>query len=192
MAARATAQLSRDGLFRVVFASGSQGHEADFDLIRDEIAGFVTADPARRLTILGHFRTETLPEALRAQTEHHPFLPYADYLALLAGADVAVMPLQDDIFNRCKSGVRVIDAASVGLVPLVSAVGDLSALVEDGQTGFIARAPGDWARALELLAANPARLQSMSRAARARLETHWSAQAAAHIVDPEILDWIRT
>ena len=192
MAARAAAQLSRDGLFRVVFASGSQGHEADFDLIRDEIAGFVTADPARRLTILGHFRTETLPEALRAQTEHHSFLPYADYLALLAGADVAVMPLQDDTFNRCKSGVRVIDAASVGLVPLVSAVGDLSALVEDGQTGFIARTSGDWARALELLAANPARLQSMSRAARARLETHWSAQAAAHIVDPEILDWIRT
>lgn len=192
IAARGAAQGSRDGLFRVVFASGSQGHEADFDLIRDEIAGFVTANPTRRLTILGHFRTEALPDALRAQTEHHPFLPYADYLALLAGADVAVMPLQDDIFNRCKSGVRVIDAASVGLVPVVSPVGDLSVLVEDGRTGFIARAPGDWARTLELLASDPVRLRTMSKAARASLETRWSAQAAAHIVDPEILDWIRT
>jgi len=58
-----------DGLFRVVFASGSQGHEADFEIIAEMITKFVTAAPDRRLLILGHFRTDLLPPALRARTE---------------------------------------------------------------------------------------------------------------------------
>lgn len=180
-----------DGLFRVVFSSGSQGHEADFELISDEIAGFITSKPERRLVILGHFRLETLPAALAAQTEHHSFLPYHDYLKHLAGADAAVMPLQDDLFNRCKSAVRVIDAASVGVPSVVSAVGDQSTLVEDGRTGFVARDPSDWVDALERLASDPARASNMRKAVRNMLETRWSAQPAPHIVDSEILVWIR-
>ncbi|SMX26819.1 D-inositol-3-phosphate glycosyltransferase [Pelagimonas phthalicica] len=190
----ATAMAAResDDLFRVVFASGSQGHEADFDLIRDQVSAFVTADPNRRLTILGHFQLDHLPEALAAQVEHHPFSQYDQYLARLAGADVALMPLQDDIFNRCKSGVRVIDAASVGLPAIVSSVGDLPNLVRDGETGFVAAAPGDWTAALEALAADPTRRAAMRAATRQDLETRWSAQAADHIISPEVLAWIRT
>ncbi|MEO1493923.1 MAG: glycosyltransferase [Pseudomonadota bacterium] len=182
----------RDGLFRVVFASGSQGHEADFEIIADAVADFIAAAPDRRLMVLGHFRTDRLPAALQARTEHHKFLPYADYLAHLAMADVAVMPLQDDIFNRCKSAVRVIDAASVGLASVVSSVGDLGSLVEEGDTGFVARTPNDWRTALETLAADSARSRAMGHAARARLETRWAAQAAPHIIDPAVLDWIHT
>lgn len=91
-AAAIAARGPADGLFRVVFASGSQGHEADFDLIKTDVAAFVTADPTRRLTILGHFQTDKLPASLMKQTEHHPFLSYDAYLTNLARADVAVMP----------------------------------------------------------------------------------------------------
>lgn len=189
-AAAIAARGAEDGLFRVVFASGSQGHEADFDLIKSEVAAFVTADPARRLTILGHFKTNRLPASLPAQTEHHPFLGYDAYLANLARADVAVMPLQDDLFNRCKSGVRVIDAAAVGVTSIVSAVGDLPTMIDHGQTGFVARSPGDWRQALETLATDRARARAMGRAARETLEARWSVQASPHIVDPALLDWV--
>lgn len=180
-----------DGCFRVVFASGSQGHEADFKLISEELARFVTADASRRLVILGHFQKSHLPAGLAAQTEHHPFSDYDQYLMRLATADVAVMPLQDDIFNRCKSGVRVIDAASVGLPSVVSDVGDLSALIEEGQTGFVARAPQDWRQALEALASDPTRSAAMCRAARERLETRWAGHPVPHVISSEILDWVR-
>lgn len=181
-----------DGLFRLVFASGSQGHEADFEVVADAIADFIISAPDRRLRILGHFRTEMLPPALRDRTEHYKFLPYEAYLTHLAAADVAVMPLQDDIFNRCKSAVRVIDAASVGLTSVVSDVGDLQCLVEDGVTGYIARCQTEWHELLKKLVNNRARTREMGRAARAKLETQWVGRAAPHIVDQTVLDWIET
>lgn len=190
--AAAAAQAEQDGLFRLVFASGSQGHETDFNLIRDEITDFVTAAPNRRLTILGHFDKAHLPEALHAQTELHPFTPYERYLTLLAEADLAVMPLCDDLFNRCKSAVRVIDAASVGLAAVVSPVGDQVHMIEEGKTGFVARNPGDWQAAFQALASDPARARDMGQAARQALETRWVGQPAPHLFAPELLDWVRT
>ncbi|MEL6690815.1 MAG: hypothetical protein AAFP28_10895, partial [Pseudomonadota bacterium] len=97
--AQAMARKEKADGFTVVFASGSQGHEADFEEIASQVEAFVTADPSRRLMILGHFRLKMLPRALRAQTVQHSFLPYDEYLATLASADVAVMPLLDDLFN---------------------------------------------------------------------------------------------
>lgn len=181
-----------DGLFRLVFASGSQGHEADFEIIADAVADFVAAAPDRRLRILGHFRTELLPPAIQSRTEHYKFLPYEEYLTHLAAGDVAVMPLQDDIFNRCKSAVRVIDASSVGLTSVVSDVGDLKCLIENGVTGHVARTPADWRQLLEKLSNNRAKTHEMGRAARRKLETRWAAQPAPHIIDQAVLDWIET
>ena len=155
-----------------------------------QVEAFVTADPTRRLMILGHFQVKMLSRALRAQTVQHSFLPYDEYLATLASADVAVMPLLDDLFNRCKSGVRVIDAASVGVPAIVSAVGDLPNLVTP-ETGFLARQQADWRQALEALAADPARQAAMGQAARTTLEQRWSAQAADHIVSPELIEWVQ-
>lgn len=190
--AAAMARAEKDETtFRVVFASGSQGHEADFSLIADQLTGFITADPARRLVILGHFKMDSLPDALRAQTEQQAFVPYAQYLTLLAQADVAVMPLQDDLFNRCKSGVRVIDAASVGVPSLVGTVGDLPALIKDGETGIIAQTPEDWTAALDRLAGDRAACAAMGQAARRDLEEHWTGQPAPQIIAPEVLEWLR-
>jgi len=190
--AMARAAGAQDGLFRVVFASGSQGHEADFDLIGDMLAAFITADPNRRLVILGHFKPAHLSGALAAQTDFHPFTDYDVYLEKLATADVAVMPLQDDQFNRCKSGVRVIDAASVGLPAIVSNVGDLPNLVIEGETGFVASTPQEWRTALETLASDPQKMATMRKAARHTLETRWSGQPDPHVIAPEILEWVQT
>lgn len=186
------AKRPKDGLFRVVFASGSQGHEADFDLIKDEITAFVTADSNRRLVILGHFNKGHLSPALTAQTEMHPFTTYDHYLVLLAQADVAVMPLQNDIFNQCKSAVRVIDAASVSVACIASDVGDLPALIDDVKTGFIARTSGDWTAALQMLADAPSKKSAMKKATRTALETSWSLQTGKHIIAPQILEWVKS
>lgn len=187
--AAAMASKAQHDDFTVVFASGSKGHEADFEEIAAPLEAFITADPARRLMLLGHFDMDALSPALAAQSVHHTFIPYDGYLATLASADVAVMPLMDDQFNHAKSGVRVIDAASVGVPAIVSTVGDLSALVTP-ETGFVAHNPQDWTHALETLAADRPRAAAMGKAARKALESHWSGQAKDHIIAPELIDWV--
>ncbi|MCB2117469.1 MAG: glycosyltransferase [Rhodobacteraceae bacterium] len=175
--------------FTVAFASGSQGHEVDLATMLPELVRFLLAAPDRRLLVLGHFDIERLPQEIAQRTETRPFLGYDAYLDALASADCAILPLGDDLFNRCKSGVRVIDAASVGIPSIVSNIGDAPTLIEPGKTGIVA-GPGQWLEALETLAADRKATAEMGRAARRALEESWSARMAPPIIDPEVRDWV--
>ena len=177
--------------FRVAFASGSMGHEVDFALISDDIAAFLDADPHRQLLILGHFDSKLLPEALRGRVEAHAFTTYDRYLETLASADCAVMPLTDDLFNRCKSAVRVIDAAAVAVPSLVGEVSDMANMVRDGETGRVLGPGASWRDALEALARDRAATHGMGQAARADLQANWTPRPGLPIVEQEIIDWVR-
>lgn len=189
----ALARTTRDpqAPFRVAFASGSQGHEMDFAVMGDEMAEFLAADPNRQLVILGHFNPELLPEKLRGQAEVHPFTDYDGYLAALATVDCAVMPLTDDAFNRCKSAVRVIDAAAVAVPSIVTTIGDMANVVRDRETGRVLQ-PGDsWRAALEAMAEDRAATAELGRAARADLERRWRGDRdGLPVIEPEILKWV--
>ena len=99
------------------------------------------------------------------------------------------MPLTADIFNGCKSAVRVLDAAAVGVPSVVADVGDLTFAVKPGETGFVATDAASWTAALEDLAES-GRARRMGQAARVMLEARWQASDAAHIIAPEILRWV--
>ena len=194
LAAGARAHAARpapDGGFRIAFASGSQGHEADFAEIAEAIEAFVMAAPKRRLLLLGHIDQARLPRALRTRTDAHPFLNYETYLNALARADCAVMPLADDVFNRCKSAVRVIDAAAISIPSVVGSVGDQPKMIDDSRTGYVARRHEDWLTKLTTLAENPEQTKQMGAAARQALEAEWSGQDGAHIVDPVNIEWVQ-
>lgn len=180
---------SDDGMFRVGFASGSQGHEADLATILESVAAFILAKPNRRLCVLGHFDVRFLPQALLPRVEQQGFTDYATYLGALAQLDCTVMPLTADIFNGCKSAVRVLDAAAVGVPSVVADVGDLAFAVQAGETGFVATDAASWAAALEELA-EPGRARQMGQAARAAVGARWQASDAEHIIAPEILRWV--
>ena len=180
----------KDGLFRVAFASGSQGHEIDLGEIIKPLSEFIQADRKRRLMLIGHFDMTHLPDGLEAQVETVKFLGYDRYLASLTRANCTVMPLCDDAFNRCKSAVRVLDAASVGVPAIVADVGDLPTVVKDGETGFVAREQHDWMDALRAMAASPEIAERMGQKARSNLENHWQASDQPHIIAPELLEWV--
>ncbi len=189
-AALALRKREPDAPFRVAFASGSMGHEIDFALIAGDIAGFLDAAPDRQLVILGHFDDKLLPQELRGRVESHKFAGYGGYLETLASVDCAVMPLTDDIFNRCKSAVRVIDAAAVAVPSLAGQVSDMAQMVQDGETGRVL-APGDsWRDALEALATDRAACAEMGRAARADLQASWAVRPGLPVVEPPVLDWV--
>ncbi|MEL7105795.1 MAG: hypothetical protein AAGM21_07735 [Pseudomonadota bacterium] len=178
-----------DDGFTAVFASGSSGHEVDLLSIADPLEMFLRRSDIRRLKILGRFELDRLPDGLRSRAILEPFKDYPAYLASLARADCAILPLVDDAFNRCKSAVRVIDAASVGLPSVVGSTGDGTAMVRHGETGMIAAADG-WYDALERLARNPDRTSGMGMTARRDLETRWSAHTAMPILEPSFISEI--
>ncbi|MDF3415049.1 glycosyltransferase [Sulfitobacter sp. M57] len=179
-----------DGMFRVAFASGSQGHEIDLAEILPPLSAFIQADRNRRLMLIGHFDLTHLPEGLKPQIETVAFRDYDRYLSAVARADCTVMPLCDDAFNRCKSAVRVLDAASVGVPSIVAGVGDLASVVNSGETGIVVQQGGSWMQALREIAACPKAAAQMGRNARANLEERWCASDQPHIIAPELIEWV--
>ena len=181
---------THDTVFRVAFASGSRGHEADFDDVLAPLSDFILAAGNRRILVLGHFDAKRLPDRLRDRVDRVAFSGYDAYLQALAAADCALMPLCDDQFNQCKSAVRVIDASAVGVPSIASQVGDLPFMCKHGLTGFVAKDQGDWTEALTVLAADPRAARQMGIAARKDLERHWAASDRTHIIDPELIEWV--
>ncbi|MEM9032856.1 MAG: hypothetical protein AAGB18_09430, partial [Pseudomonadota bacterium] len=113
---------NRGGGFTAALASGSRGHDADVDVAREGISEFLAARPDRRLLIVGTLDLARFPKSVQGQIDQRPFCDYPAYLKSLALADCVLLPLADDPFNRCKSAVRAIDAAAVGVPVIASPV----------------------------------------------------------------------
>lgn len=80
----------------------------------------------------------------------HPVLPYEDYRAMLDASDIALLPLADNAFDRCKSDLKFLECAEAGVPVLASHVvyGDT---VKPEKTGFIYRDAEEFKRHLHAL-----------------------------------------
>jgi hypothetical protein len=125
----------------------------------------VLAEAGDRLAVEVVFERETFDALRTPHKRFHPLLPYPAYRALMAGCEIAFMPLADTRFNSFKSDLKFVEAGAHGLACLASPV-VYEATIRDGETGMIVRTPAEFGAALRALLADPARAQAMGAAAR--------------------------
>jgi glycosyltransferase involved in cell wall biosynthesis len=95
-----------------------------------------------------------------------------ELIALYRSCDLFVLPTAAEAF-----GIAAVEAAAVGLPVLTTAVGGLTDIVVEGQTGYLIQ-PGDRAALisrLHLLARDADLRQRLGRAGRQRVEAHFDA-----------------
>ncbi|MHB2210026.1 glycosyltransferase family 4 protein [Methylobacterium sp. CM6257] len=139
------------------------------------IVGSAFEDEARERALVARIAEAGLSERVSLQ----PFV--ADPAALYRWADVVTMPSQ-----RPESLGRVaIEAMSYGVPPLVTDIGGLPEIVENGRTGWIVPpgGPEPIADALARIATDPASWKGFGRAARERYESLFSEASAAEGID---------
>lgn len=84
------------------------------------------------------------------ETAHKTFTPrcsYGRYQEILASTDIALLPLEDTAFNRCKSDLKFLECAGHGAAVICSPTVYRHS-VTDGQTGLIADELSDFGDAL--------------------------------------------
>ncbi len=91
---------------------------------------------------------------------------YPRYLALLSQGDIALLPLSDTLFNRCKSDLKFIECASHQVVALASPVVYADS-IDDGRTGMLFRSPEEFEAKLRFLVENPEDRAAIAGRARA-------------------------
>ncbi len=170
------------GPLRVLFM-GTATHDADLALVLPALERLRSAYGERvRIDVLGVKRGElpafvnrvSLPTAAAAS-----YPGFVNWIIQQNAWDVGLAPLIDTSFNRCKSPIKVLDYAALGMAVLASDIDVYRGSVADGPGGMLVReSPAAWFEGLSLLAGDWRLLQKLRDGARAGFAAHTlSAQA---------------
>jgi glycosyltransferase involved in cell wall biosynthesis len=182
--ARQQASAIREKPFRILIPSGSLAHAADTEVAIDGVRRFLERYPKAQIITIGHFDPGNALYNNKG-LKKLPFLPYSEYLRVLATADCVLVPLAESAFNDGKSIVRLIDATEVGVPVVASPAGEYS---ETGLSSafYSARSPAEWCSALETIAASRREASGVLRAAREQVRAPRLLRSIWADLDPQV------
>ena len=125
--------------------------------------------PGLRLKIIADFDlpgcgVATLPVAWHADSEARE----------LAAAHIGIAPMRDDDWSRGKCALKVLQCMAAGLPVVSSRAGANAEVIREGETGFLASSPAEWAARIALLAQDAGLRQRMGEAGRRLVEADYS------------------
>lgn len=157
---------------------GSRTHEFDWLEVRDALAVVLGEHNHVLFRFLGMAYPEKLP---MRKLSHRPWTTdLGQHYRNQTAFDIGLAPLQNSPFNRCKSALKFMEGAALGIPMVCSRVPAYEALVEHGVTGYLARTPDDWLRYLTLLVNEPELRVKIGDAARAAAR-EWTMDKKIHL-----------
>ncbi len=184
----ARAARTDDGPIRLGYFSGSATHNRDFEVLLEPLMSLMADDERVRLCVVGEVK---LPEELEAsfsgRIERLAPVPWQELPQLIASVDVNLLPLEDTRFNECKSAIKWMEAALVGVPTISSRNRELEREIAHGKTGILCSDETEWEAALRSLASDASLRARIGEAARAEvLARHTTAS-----MNPDLLDFLR-
>lgn len=122
------------------------------------------------------------PEGLEdiARVEYYPAQSYDYHLFqqqfCQLEADIAIAPLRDNPFNRCKSAIKFLEYSARGLPGVYAALPPYTRAVQDGENGFLAGDTQEWERKLGALIEDPQLCLRMAEQAQQDVRRGWLIQ----------------
>jgi len=170
----------------VVLFFGAMNRERDWAPLMGAINRVIQTRPHVRVKVVHDRKFFDALDIDAARKEFTPNTTYETYRSVLGTADVSLMPLEDNPFNRNKSDLKFIEAAAHGAAALASPV-VYEGTIEPGRTGIIYHSPDAFEHELSTLIDDDDRRHAIADAAyayvreRRLLSRHFRAR----------LDWYR-
>jgi hypothetical protein len=161
---------------------GAAGHrDADLDLLRPWLPGFLEDNPQCRFVLAGSdeklLADLGIPGLVCPPARSH-IRPYEHLPAMLAWFDIGLVPLAQNRFNQAKSWCKGMEYAGMGVPCVASPSREYRRFVQPGRNGELVRG-GDWLTPLRKVLADLDRYRQGAR------ET-----ADAHLIDRHIHRWV--
>ena len=125
---------SNSDLTRILW-TGSKTHAGDIDPLY-AVADFVGKTPGYLLIVYGELPDRLVNRKNVIQVPWGAKRNYESIISLIA-PDVALLPLIDCPFNRCKSAIKFYECATAGAMCIASNVPPFSDVIEDSITGLL-------------------------------------------------------
>lgn len=147
--------------------AGGNAHGPDIRMVRQVMEQLLDEFPQLEVH-LAVVAEQDAPNHPRVK--HLQPVPINKYSGLLAGFDIAVAPLVDTRFNRCKSDLKFLEYAMMGLPVVASRVAPYARSIDHGVNGYLAKNAKDWLKYLRLLITDQEARIRVGSAARAFAE----------------------
>ncbi|MDD2733785.1 MAG: glycosyltransferase [Desulfuromonadaceae bacterium] len=166
----------------VIGFSGTGTHARDLELI--ETALFRIAEKYGEQVaffFMGYANSRylTLPGFTFCDFERD-YTAYAQALSK-SEIDIALVPLEDNAFNRCKSNIKWLEYSACGIAGVYADLTPYNACVTHGDTGvLVGNDPQQWFDAIDLLVSSPWLRNSISLNARHKVMSEYTLKSGAY------------
>jgi glycosyltransferase involved in cell wall biosynthesis len=109
--------------------------------------------PQVKLVLMGARFDGTLKGIPEDRIEYHPWVSNDayPYKAAILNPTIAVIPLVDNEFNKCKSSIKWIEMASLGVPAVTSNVSPYSEIATENNGVFVENSYGAWDKGIRML-----------------------------------------
>jgi len=131
-------RIVKDGTVRVTWHGGCS-HYDDLLEVKPVLEAVTKNHKAVKLEICGHEFKGIFKGIHPSQYSFHGWVPTEvhPYKQALLNADIAVIPLKDDLFNRCKSAIKWTEYSALQIPCVARNIPPYSEVIEHGETGFL-------------------------------------------------------
>ena len=168
-----------DQLVRIVYGSGTDTHDVDFEEAATAIGRILARFPQVRLRLIGPIAIPAILAPHTARIERLPATGYEAYLRLLGECDISIAPLEDYVFNDAKSNIKYLEASAIGLPSVCSPRAAFAAAITDGVDGFLCAGDDAWESALGGLITDLGLRRRVGEAARAGVRWRYAPERIA-------------
>lgn len=98
-------------------------------------------------------------------------------LSDLGGFDIGIMPIPDDDWSKGKCGLKGLQYMALSIPAVMSPVGVNREIIQDGENGFLADAPGEWVDKISKLIDSKELRRQLGTAARKTVVDHYSVES---------------
>jgi len=162
-----------DGKIRIGWvASGS--HMVDIPVVNKAFEEILKKYPQVEIHLCGFVANES--ERNNREFHHPGTMNYETYPQFLADLDldIAIAPLGDNHFNRCKSNIKWLENSMLKTPMVLSDVRPYSESVENHKTGYLAKSHSQWVKYLSWLIENEEKRKEIGEAAYKEVMDHWT------------------
>jgi glycosyltransferase involved in cell wall biosynthesis len=167
----------------IFYGSGTLAHNADFiDLALPAIVRILDEYPNTRLVIAGHLK---LPlRFTKDYNDRFRQLPLVKkvqaYWSLLERSDINLAVLYDDEITGCKSELKWLEAACLGVPSIVSNTANYRDIIHHGEDALMAATPEEWYQSLKELIDAPGLRMAMAERAQMRAQAEYGVDVLSH------------
>ncbi len=135
------------------YGSGTKAHKSDFeDLVAPALSKLFKRHSSLRLQLVGF---QSLPKSLSKFASRiectPPIWDISKYWELLGRSDINLAVLSRNEATECKSEIKWMEAAMLGIPSVVSRTRNYEDVIDQGKTGIMVDTPEEWFEALDKL-----------------------------------------